>query len=211
MLSKAKVWEIIVVGLVSSALIVLGLGGCLKTSAPPKAKTTTTTTAYATLSQFDDLSNQVQALQKANAANSTVIGATPTSIDGLSVTFLISSAYISSGYAQLSVKISNTNTYSITNLDIVGALTLSSHPPNGSLVTIADGANAVVYNVSYDGAGIANFEIYSTNNGSVTPITIPAGGSITLRPKLGITPTLGATASINVTIAIATIAYDQGK
>jgi len=213
----SKEWtKIIVTSIILVVFMVLALPGCLKSTSPPKTVVTTpiVTTAYVTLSQFNDLSSRVQILEAANAAKATTIGATPTTINGLAVTILIGSAYLAAApgstasQAQLAVKIVNTNTYSLSNLDIFGTISLLPYPTQFGLgyPQLQDEALVVNYvAINYNAKGAVTFEAGSTPN--KTPITLAAGQSLTLRPVLQVAFSPAATATLSIT----EITYDKEK
>jgi uncharacterized protein YukE len=166
-------------------------------------------------SNVSSLKSNVDQLQQLVGGQSVVIGVNPTNINGLSVTFPIPSGYIygraeatTPSYAQLAIKITNNNSYSIVNVDITGVVTFSTNlyyisPGYPTMVDANTGGPNYIANAT--GGSSINYEVYSTAKIPVA-ISIPAGGSLTLRPRIGLLKD-----AAYATISISTISYDKGK
>jgi hypothetical protein len=169
-------------------------------------------------SSINDVEAKVEAAKLAQEANSVVIGANSINVNGLQVTFLTNSVYVAGAtdtiarYAQMSVRISNTNTYSINNIDIVGSITFSVIPYNvaSPCPTLTDSGGQLNYVGTYNGSNIYNFECYSYSTAG-TALSLPAGGSITLRPRIGLLAIAdNVIPPLTTTLSISTIVYDKG-
>jgi hypothetical protein len=180
---------------------------------------TTTSNAVATLAQdVTALKASVTALQQAQAAN-TVIGTTPVNVNGLSVTFITNSVYLSGigittpSTVQLALKIANSKTTSLINVDIVGTITFSQSLTNlaPSYPILVDGDGVFTYNYYFNGTSTINFEVYSTKTGTTTAkLSIPKQSSITLRPRASLLASQYVIAAGTVTVSLSTISYDIG-
>jgi hypothetical protein len=174
------------------------------------------------LSNINEEIGQLQAqVKQLQSPQTVVLGTSPVSIGGLGVSFIVPSQLVSvpqgatsPSYAQLSVKISNSNSYSLVNVDIVGSITFSTGlyglAPN--YPTLSDSvAGGVNYLASFNGANVINFEVYNFGpNGAA--LSIPANASVTLRPRVGLLASTGAFFnSVNAVIAITGITYDKGS
>ena len=164
--------------------------------------------------EIEALQNQIVDLQTNLIGNATNIGVTSTTINGLSVLFVTNDIDVgptgstTPNSAQFAIKITNTTNTVINNLDIIGTITsanniagymASAYPQ----MTDASGLSSISF--SNTTTNITVFESY----GSKGSLSIPVGGSITLRPKisfLAVSPQkLPAT---TFTIAIKAITYD---
>jgi len=166
-----------------------------------------------------DLTNKVTTLTaqldsfKQTIGASTSIGVNPTTINGLTVTILAKDYTIPSIVAgtlyspQMTVKIANSTGKKITNLDILGAISFSQYTYGFSAgyPTLVDSASIVPYVYGYDGAGTMKFEVYQNASGKA--ISLDAGASITLRPKVGMMLPYSI-GSETVTLTITAISYD---
>ena len=169
----------------------------------------------------DSLQSLVEALQVSLQGASTSIGVTPVTVNGLSVAFITNSIVIGAtgsstpGSAQFAIKIINTTSSPISNIDVTGIIT-ASQSLSGVMASgypqVTDGAGLCTYTYynylakDSSGAKTLNFEAYG---GSKTSLSILAGGSITLRPKVTILamPTYQVLAT-TFTISLNTITYD---
>jgi hypothetical protein len=161
------------------------------------------------------ISNEVTALQTGLQASVTTIGNTSVEINGLGIVFITKDIPIgpvgsaTPGVAQFAIKIVNTSGKAITNIDITGVIT-SSQSLSISMASgypqLTDGAGLCNYAFSSSGTNTLSFEAYSNTK---TTLAIPAGGSITLRPKL---TTLAATGyqlpATSYIISLSMISYD---
>lgn len=135
------------------------------------------------------LLQQVEALQASLQAAETTIGVLPITLNGLCVSYITNNITIGitgatlPGTAQFAVKITNTTANAITNLDVTGYVT-SSMPFSQSLAAVypqlSDAAGLCTYNIYVGGTSTVYFEAY----GGKTGISIPAGSTVTLRPKI---------------------------
>ncbi len=160
------------------------------------------------------LKQQVQTLQDSLKTAATNIGVTSTTINGLSVIFISNNIDVgiigssTPGVAQFAIKITNATSSTVSNLDVTGTIT-SLQSISGTMASgyplITDGAGLSSIAYSNSGGNTIFFEAY----GGTKSLSIPAGGSITLRPKISILATasnkLPATTFI---IALNAITYD---
>jgi uncharacterized protein YlxW (UPF0749 family) len=175
--------------------------------------TVTAASVEALTTTVNALKSQITSIQQTLSANTTVIGSKPVNINGLSVTFLTYTTYLSTTAintatsTQLAVKISNTTGHDITNLDIIGALTFSQYYFQfaDNYPKLTDGAGTASYTQYYNGSTAINFEAYSTGSGKT--LTIPKNSSITLRPRVELKVSNMLLAS-TVTLTLSTISYD---
>ena len=162
------------------------------------------------------LQTQVTALQDSLKAAETTIGATSVSINGLSVIFITNIIDIgmtgssTPGVAQFAIKIINTTNSTLSNIDITGAIT-SSYYLSGTMASgypqLTDGAGLCSYAYSCGGTNAINFEAYSSTK---TSLSIPAGGSVTIRPKISVLAvTNNQLPAMTLTLALNTITYDK--
>jgi hypothetical protein len=166
-------------------------------------------------SKIDAIQAQMATMQGKLDASSTSIGISPVNINGLSVTFITenitlgmtNSSNINPG--QFAIKIANTTNSAFSNVDVTGTITSSQY--FGS--TLATGYPQLV-----DGSGLCSYAFYMTQNGIInfeafgsgkTSLTIPAGGSITIRPKISLlaAPKENFPAT-TLNISLKTITYD---
>ena len=163
------------------------------------------------------LQEQVKTLLANQSAN-TVIGTTPVIVNGLSVVFITNNVYLESSNAitaktvQLSVKITNANSFAVKNVDITGVISfspvLTGTAAGYPILVDASGTTNYTY---YYGSGLSIvFECYNqTINKVVSTISIPANTSITLRPRITVLGSTTATPASSVVISLTTIAYDK--
>lgn len=179
------------------------------------------------------LQENVMQLQQNMKTNATNIGTTSMKINGLDVTLLTNGIEVGTigvtpsdstgagsgkstattpGSAQFAIKITNLSKNAISNLDITGTITSMDNITLNSAVgypqvTEAGGVAAIAF--SNTGENIITFEAYGSAKGN---LTIPAGGSVTIRPRL--TYVAAATKVIPATsfiLAINAITYDGGN
>jgi len=161
------------------------------------------------------LSARVAELEKQTSGGGLVAGGQSTTVNGLQVTSLINNVAVGLGAktVPLAIRIANVNAFAVNKVDIAGTITLSAVIQfSAGYPTVSDGAGAVGYVTTFSASTtqVIGFEAYATPAGAA--ISIPAGGSITLRPVV----TLGATAPVigytsTFTLAITAIAFDKGK
>jgi hypothetical protein len=141
----------------------------------------------------------------------------PVTLNGLSVSFLTNdiimgpTGSVIPGTAQFAVKVVNTTTATISNLDITGTITGSNNFSSfmaANYPQLIDGAALCSYTYSTGGSSVVHFEAYG---GSKT-LSVPAGGSITIRPKLSILAVSPYQLSITTyNIALNAITYDISR
>jgi uncharacterized protein YlxW (UPF0749 family) len=151
---------------------------------------TATETSLGTL--VSSLQNQVMGLENQLKGASYTIGTSSTSINGLSVVFITNDIAVgvtgssTPSVAQFAIKIGNTTGSDLSNIDITGTIT-STQDISGSVASgypqLIDGSGTCSYAYPSGMADTLNFEAYSSGS---TGLSIPAGGSITLRPKVSI-------------------------
>jgi len=178
------------------------------------------------VSQISALSDRLTVIEKAQQDFKTtlaglsqpttgVIGAQTQTINGLSVVFVsngiqIPSVTTSVTTAQLAVKITNTNSFNINNLDIIGKVIFSSPTTNiaAGYPTLTDASKIYTYVSTFTGYNTIYFETYGGDKGQT--ISIPAGGSITLRPVVGLKAAATSVMTPGIiTVSLDTIAYDK--
>jgi hypothetical protein len=162
------------------------------------------------------LQEDVMTLHAALRGAATNIGTTSMTVNGLSVTFITNNIDIGmtgstiAGVAQFAIKISNMTDSIVSNLDVTGTITSSQYiagnmANNYPQVTDASTLFSIAY--SYSGGNTVNFEAY----GGSKSLSIPVGGSITLRPKISIMATVtNRLAATTFTVALNAITYDVG-
>jgi len=160
------------------------------------------------------LQKQVQTIQDSLKTAATNIGVTSTTLNGLSVIFISNNIDVGitgsspAGVAQFAIKLTNTTASLISNLDVTGTIT-SLQSISGAMASgypqITDAATLSSIAYSNGGGNTIFFEAY----GGTKSLSIPAGGSITIRPKISILATvnnkLPATTFI---IAVNAVTYD---
>ena len=162
------------------------------------------------------LQNQVTALQGSLKAAETTIGTTSVTVNGLSVVFITNSIDIGTtgsstpSVAQFAVKVINTTGSVLTNIDVTGTIS-SSQYLSGAFAPgypqLVDGAALCSYAYSNSGSGTLHFEAYANAKAG---LSIPAGGSITIRPKISfLAGTNYQLPAMTLTIALNTITYDS--
>jgi uncharacterized protein YlxW (UPF0749 family) len=141
--------------------------------------------------KINALQTHVTDLQDKLKASGTIIGAVPIIVNGLSIVFITNDIQIgrtesiSPNVAQFALKIINTTSLSLTNVDLTGTISCSrgfSQPLASGYPQLTDGSGLCTY-VYYLQNGMLYFEAFGN---AKTSLTIPAGGSITLRPKISI-------------------------
>ena len=166
------------------------------------------------INKVNSLEAQMATMQDQLRTSGTSIGIMPVNINGLSVSFITDnfnlgmtgSANASTG--QFAIKIANATSSVFTNVDITGTITSS--------VSLSE-ALAPGYPQLVDGAALCSYVYYMTQDrilnfeafGGKTSLSIPAKGSVTIRPK--ITLLAGAGQHFPATafnIALNTITYD---
>ncbi len=161
------------------------------------------------------LQTQITALQDSLKAAETTIGTTSVSINGLSVIFITNIVDIgmigssTPGVAQFAIKIINTTNSTLSNIDVTGTIS-SSYYLSGTMASgypqLTDGAGLCSYAFSQSGTNTLNFEAYSNTK---TSLSIPAGGSITLRPKISVQAMANnQLPAMTLTLALNKITYD---
>jgi chaperonin cofactor prefoldin len=161
------------------------------------------------------LEAQMATMQEQLRTSGTSIGITPVNINGLSVSFITDNFNLGmTGSAnpnagQFAIKIANTTSSVFTNVDITGTIT-SSESLSEALASgypqLVDGSAlcSYVYYMTQD--RILNFEAFG---GGKASLSIPAKGSVTIRPKITLLAGAGQhfpAAAFN--IALNTITYD---
>jgi outer membrane murein-binding lipoprotein Lpp len=163
------------------------------------------------------LLQQVEALQNSLQAAATNIGVLPVTLNGLSVSYITNNITLGitgatlPGTAQFAVKITNTTANTIANLDVTGNIT-SSIPFSQSLAAtypqVVDATGLCTYNIYIGGTSTVYFEAY----GGKTGISIPAGGTVTLRPKISLLALTGSQIpATTLSISLTAITFDITK
>lgn len=169
--------------------------------------------------EIEALNSTIQSLREAleDYGTSEVIGIEDHDISGLSVVYVVNNTAITTvgagnvRYAQLAIKLSNANSYAITNVDVVGKITLS-YNLYGDLAAgypkLSDAAAGWSYIYNYNADRVVDFEVYALGG---KPIVIPAGGTITLRPKIELlaAPDETLPKAVRAVATITAIAYDK--
>ncbi len=161
------------------------------------------------------LEDQMQTLQQNLVGNATNIGLTSTSVNGLGILFITNNIDVgtagttSATSAQFAIKITNTTNSIISNLDITGLITTPS-AFTGTLAAgypqVTDASGNATITSTYAGDRTVVFEAY----GGAKGLTLPVGGSITLRPKISIMAAANnKIAATTFTIAINAITFDK--
>ena len=168
-------------------------------------------------SNENGLLQQVEALQNSLQAAATNIGVLPVTLNGLSVSYITNNITIGitgatlPGTAQFAVKITNTTTNAITNLDVTGYIT-SSMPFSPSIAVtypqVVDATGLCTYNIYIGGTSTVYFEAY----GGKTSISIPAGGTVTIRPKISLLASTGnQIPATTLSVSLTAITFDIAK
>jgi hypothetical protein len=166
--------------------------------------------------QVNSLSTQIAELQDKLKTAGTMIGAAPVTVNGLSVVFITNDIEIgmtgssSPSIAQFAVKIMNTTSSALTNVDVTGTIRSSEYYPDDILASgypqLTDGAGLCTY-VYFIKNGDLHFEAFGN---AKTSLSIPAGGSITLRPKIAVLAVANDNLpSMTFKIALETITFDK--
>jgi uncharacterized protein YlxW (UPF0749 family) len=166
--------------------------------------------------EFDSLQSDVKSLQSKLKVAETAIGAVPITVNGLSVVFITND--IDTGLlnvnntsaVQFAIKIINTSSSAITNLDVTGTITATAE--------FSD-ALALGYPQIIDGAGLFSYVFFITDSKNVhfeafgtgkTSLSIPSGGSVTLRPKVTLLPGAGKQLpDMTLKIGLVSMTYDK--
>jgi hypothetical protein len=163
------------------------------------------------------LLQQVEALQNSLQAAATSIGIMPLTLDGLSVSYITNNITIGTtgptlpGVAQFAVKITNTTGAALSNLDITGYISSSnsfSQNVASGYPQLIDGAGLCTYNFFTSGNGTVYFEAY----GGKSSLAVPAGGTMTIRPKISMLAQTGSQLPITTyTITLTAVTFDESK
>jgi len=193
------------------------------TSTSPVADEPDSTVIDDVTANIDKLTTQVRilqedvlTLQESLKGNATNIGTNSMSVNGLDVTFIMNTIDVgitgssTPGTAQFAIKITNLTNSVVSNLDVTGTIT-SLENVSMNMATgypqLTDAAALCTMAYSNTGSNTVNFEAYGGKGG----LSIPVGGSITIRPKISImasaTCKLPATSFV---IALKAITYDGG-
>ena len=160
---------------------------------------------------------QVEALQNSLQAAATSIGIMPLTLNGLSLSYITNNISTGTtganipGTAQFAVKITNTTANAITNLDVTGYVT-SSMPFSQSLAAtypqLIDAMGLCTYNIYIGGTSTVYFEAY----GGKTGISVPAGSTVTLRPKISLLASTGnQIPATTLSVSLTAITFDIAK
>jgi hypothetical protein len=166
-------------------------------------------------SKIDSLQAQVATLQDKLTTADTAIGITPIILNGLSITFITNNIELEmTGAAipsagQFAIKIANTTSTAFTNVDITGTITSSQNLTDDlapGYPQLADGAGLCSYVFFMTQYKIMNFEAFGVGK---TALSIPAGGSIILRPKISLLAAVNEhLPAISFSLALKNITYD---
>ena len=161
------------------------------------------------------LLKQVADLQDKLKGADTMVGISPISVNGVSVAFITNDIEIPltgssvPSTAQFAIKIINVTNSPLTNVDVTGTITSSRsfyEVLSSTYPQLSDGAGLCSY-VFYLKGSILHFEAFSN---AKTNLTIPAGGSITLRPKLAVlTAADEEFSTMTLHITLKTVTYDR--
>jgi uncharacterized protein YlxW (UPF0749 family) len=166
--------------------------------------------------EFDSFQSQIMELQEKLKVAETAIGNTPVTVNGLGIVFITNNIQIdvtgstNPVSAQFALKIINTTTSVINNVDVTGLITSSQNFSN----SLASGYPQLI-----DGAGLCNYVFFLTKGNTLhfeafgngkTSLSIPAGGSITLRPKISVmAEAQEQLPGMTFSIALETIIFDR--
>ncbi len=166
--------------------------------------------------KIDTLQTQVAELQGKLKVAETTIGITPIAMNGLSVMFITSDVEMgvtrppSPSAVQFAIKVINTTSSALTNVDVTGTIT-GSHsfyyePLAPGYPQLTDGAGLCSYVFYIKQGQTMNFEAFGSGK---TSLSIPLGGSVTLRPKISMLPPAdGELSAMTLHIALKAITYD---
>lgn len=168
-----------------------------------------------TTNEIASLQTQIDELHNDLRASMTTIGIIPVFMDDLSVIYITDRVNIMAtgaetpGVIQFAIKIINNTDKVLTNIDVTGTIT-SSQSFAGILATgyplMVDGAGLCSYAFSVSGSKTIHFEAYASTK---TGLSIPIGGSITLRPKVTfLTMEDYSLPSMSVALSLNSISYD---
>jgi uncharacterized protein YlxW (UPF0749 family) len=167
--------------------------------------------------KMDSLQTQVTELQNKLKVAETAIGITPVAMNGLSIMFITNDIELgitgssSQSAAQFAIKIINTTSSAITSVDVTGTIT-GSHsffyePLASGYPQLTDGAGLCSYVFYIEQGQTLHFEAFGN---AKTSLSIPVGGSITLRPKISMSPAADQALSVmTLRIALKAITYDR--
>jgi hypothetical protein len=188
----------------------------IQIQSPPKEIGSLTMDTINLTTKVNSLQTQVKDLQDKLKGAETIIGAVPITLNGLSIIFITNDINIgmtgstNPSVAQFAIKIVNTTNSALTNIDITGTIKSSQYYPDDVL--------ASGYPQLSDGAGLCNY-VYFIKNGELhfeafsnakTSLSIPAGSSITLRPKISMLTIANEKLPDTIfKIALDTITYDR--
>jgi uncharacterized protein YlxW (UPF0749 family) len=167
-------------------------------------------------SVVDSLQTQVKELQTRLKGAETSIGIIPVSMNGLNIMFITDeiqtglTGSTTPGTAQFAIKIINTTSAAITNVDVTGTITSSqifSDAFASGYPQLIDGAGTCSYVFFIKQADCMHFEAFGI---AKTSLTIPAASSITLRPKISVLAAQDAFLPPMIfNLALETITYDR--
>jgi hypothetical protein len=167
---------------------------------------------------FESLDTQVKALHDKLKIAETTIGAAPVIINGLSIIFITGAVItgttgsVTPNTAQFAIKIINTTDSLLSNIDVTGMISMSQFASESMAVgypQIIDAAGLCSYTYFNSGSNKLKYEAYSSGK---TSLSIPAGSSITLRPKVSVLAANNTQLSpITFTVALNSITYDIGN
>jgi uncharacterized protein YlxW (UPF0749 family) len=167
-------------------------------------------------SLVDSLQTQVKELQTRLKGAETSIGITPVAMNGLNIMFITDeiqtglTGSTAPGTAQFAIKIINTTSAAITNVDVTGTITSSQIFSEAFAVgypQLTDGAATCSYVFFVKQADCMHFEAFGI---AKTSLTIPAASSITLRPKISVLAAQEAFLPPMIfKLALETITYDR--
>jgi uncharacterized protein YukE len=162
------------------------------------------------------LQSQVAQLQDRLKVAETSLGNTPVTVDGLAIVFITNNVEIGEtgpstpGSGQFAIKIVNTTASTITNVDVTGNIITSQYIFDAlasAYPQIVDGAGLCTYTSFIKQDKAIHFEAFG--NGK-TALSIPAGGSITLRPKISVLAAANEKLpDLALSLSLETISFDR--
>jgi hypothetical protein len=166
--------------------------------------------------RFDSLNAQVTALADKLKTADTAIGNVSVTVNGLDILFITDSVELGMtgstipGAAQFALKITNATGSALNNIDVTGTITGSadySEALASGYPQLVDGAGLCSYVFYITQGKTLHFEAFGNAKGS---LSIPPGGSITLRPKISILAgTKGSIPGMTFSISLETISFDR--
>jgi uncharacterized protein YlxW (UPF0749 family) len=166
--------------------------------------------------EFSSLQTQVAELQDRLKVAETAIGNTPVTVNGLSIIFISNNINVgatgssSPGAAQFAIKIINNTGSALANIDVTGTITGSQNFSENiapGYPQILDGAGLCTY-VSF--IKQSNLLYWEGFGAAKTNLTIPAGSSITLRPRMSILAATGKQfPDMTFSLALNAITFDR--